>query len=1632
MRGIRTSQLRPSFGTALVVTAACLVSLLPLVARGEDAADAVSPAHRAPAMPAALERKISTHMPVLFVASQGQDSGGTLYTVRSPGLLVLLRKTGITLMQEISKPVSSSQQDAIASRAGAPSMMAHTGNVTFTQQTVEFVGANPDATVEPLERQAAKVNYFFGKDSSRWITGVAAYSRVRYHNLYPGIDLIFYSRGGQLEYDFVVAAGADPDPIRLKIAGNDAFNVTDQGELQVGNGKGAILHRPLLYQNIGNRKRMVAGQFVKINGDTVGFHFAAYDRDKTFIIDPAINLLYSTFVGGVDDDEAYGMTLDAAGNAYIVGLSPSQNFPVTGNAYSPVDPEAGIYFAVVLKFDPSGNLLYSTGLGGEGSGAFGQANYGYAISVDSAGDAWVGGATSTTDFPVTQGAVQSASTGTQDAFLSELSPDGSSLMYSTYFGGTGANFINSLVMNADGSLWMAGGTSAGGFPVTANGVQAKPNGTDNYFVAKVVPGSGGTVQIPYLTYVGGSNASEEVPISAGGGALAVDGSGNVYLAGMTFSGDYPVTSNAYEKPFPLAGGCGDGPTPNSVATLTKFSSNLSQMLYSTVIGGKTESSSGGTEPDCNQAAVSIHLDGQGNIWLTGTTGETDFPITSNAISSQLDTNGSAGVDFFLFELSSDGSTELYGTYLGGSGYDYGDRAAWDANNNIWIVGNSNSTNFPVTSNALQSTNASTGAGGTNISNGYNVTLTELNPTGTQILYSTYFGGSGNDCADGNCQIAIDQGNNIHLAGGTASANFPVTQDAFQPLIADGGQRYNNTGDMFYSVLGTGIIGTVGPTTGGNTGDVTLTISGAGFESGATCDLVLNGTSITATSTIVNSAGTTITCIFALNGAAPGNYNVIVTNTNGTSFADNGAFTVESGGSPNVWTNIVGRGTIRSGVPSTFVLEYGNSGNTDAIFTQIWIVLPTTITVSYTPAAIGAVDGYPQFDYSSVPQYYDMNGQRYVLLAAPRIAPGKTYSLALELEGNTLGSFQVEAYNDVPFYTSEAALKLDLSSVGAMAVRRFSQLVQRVDSGGFPLTLLSISSAASSGGSSAASCLSDIWQAAWGVIPGSGAFNCTASVLGFLLSVISQNMDSVNGGEAVSVGNFVYGAVKGPLLTCAGNLAQQLTGLQYLGAALNAYHALGDCAPYYAGPLAAALSKIAGALDPNEKSGNAGDASALQYVNGTHSLPYNIGFENEATATLPAAEVVVTDQLDPTRVNLSSVTLGPISWGASNVISPPSGVSSYATTYTPSGVTDYVVRAQGSLDADNGLLKWTLQTIDPTTGQPPTDPTVGFLPPDADGVEGQGSVVFNVMPEAGQSTGAKISNSATVVFDANAPINTNSWTNTLDVTPPTSAVTALPATTTQTSFTVSWSGTDVGSGIASYNIYASTNGGGFTLWQSAVSTTSATFTGTVGNTYSFLSQATDEVGNLEPLRTSADTATEIVTSLPPDFSLATTSSSASVSPGGSATFTLNVTPVNGFTAAVSFSCSGLPSEASCSFSPTSVTPSGTAAITTTMTITTMASTAQLQRMLSHSQIVWAVGFFLLPALLRKRRAIWFLILLCLLGFTVGIEGCGGGGNSSSGPSNPGTPAGTSMVIVTATSGSGASAITHTTMVTLTVQ
>ncbi|ADW71045.1 DUF7948 domain-containing protein [Granulicella tundricola] len=1486
---------------------------------------------------------------VSFIENKGQTAPDVLWTAQASGYRAAFLKDSFVL-QTLDWDKAASGKPVVEAAAGSGAGSTVQGGaqkVQIREERIQLSGANSNAIIEPLDERTGKVNLFKGKDPSRWISNAPTYARLHYRNIYPGIDLIFYSHGGRLEYDFVVAAGANPDLIRMKIASADAVSTTAQGELRIG----TTVHKPVLYQNFEHGKSAVEGSFTLVAPNTFGFHFAQYDKSRTFVIDPTISLLYSTYAGGLHNDQAFSITLDAQGNTFIAGWSASEDFPVTGNALQTVRKNIGVYLydIVVMKFDSAGSLMYSTFLGGA------QNDQGTTIVANADGSVYVGGYTQSTDFPVTSNAYQITAGGGLDGFLARISADGSQLLYSTYLGGTGDEAVTSLLPNADGSLWMSGVASQAGLNASATAYQKKPNGVDNSFVGKVQFDANGKLQIPYLTFIGGSQSGQtNGPGEGWPSSLAVDGTGNVYYAGTTQSSDYPVTATAYEQPVTLSHGCANSPNPNTIGVVTKFSPDLSQVLYSTYFGGKTEDQNG--FPYCNQGLTSIHLDTAGDIWLYGYTAESDLPLTSNALSKMLNGNGMAnGQDAFLGELSADGTKLLYGTYIGGSGLDSASMMTVDASGNIWLSGISASTDFPTTANALQPLNNTGGS---------DFTLVQLNPAATSILYSTYFGGT-TDNGFNSVPMAVDANGNIHLTGSTSSASFPVTPNALQQVFANGDSGPDGN-DIFYAELGTGQIVTATPSTGGNVGDATITVNGVGFQIGATCELTLNGATISSASASVSPTGTSISCTFPLAGVVPGTYNIIVLNpNNGTTFMQTAGFVVASGGGPQLWATIVGRPKIRTGVSSVVTVSYGNSGNTDAYMAPMEIDLPANVSATYGVGVSPKLGSGVQATTSAT----TASGMR-IPLMVPHLAAGESRSYQIAItDAVDSDNYTISAQLGSPWYGSLSAANSELSSrsntltTSTSCAAALSGSPTVVDCLDRYLTQYQTSGATAAQAKSLAATLqTELAQSLIGNTPAVSAGTLPSPSSAYVGSTLvvtglpstddtelvhdfatsTQYLFPIDTSHCVVWADNVNDALGGVLYKCTYSIPSPIDGAELFTG--NSYSRLdlitnpGNLIPEFdtcwtksfsvltagteldvqagrpcsmdsdaddpddpAGgqdppppgppdpPTTDTISgTTGGSIDPNAKVGNNGDGSGGHFIRATAPLPYAIFFENQATATLPAAMVVVTDQLDPAKVDLTTLSLGAISFGA-NVIKPKGTANAFTAVYSINS--SLSVRIEGSLNQNTGLLKWTLQSIDPSTGLPPTDPTIGFLPADTDGMKGQASVVFNVALKPGMPTGTQISNAASIIFDTNTPITTPTWVNTIDIDAPVSRVTALPATETTITFPVTWSGTDQGSGIVTYNVYVSDNGGTFTLWQSAVRGVTANYTGTVNHTYGFYSVATDGVGNIEATKNAAETATQIVPGL-----IATTAalsaSSTSTSVGTNVTFTATVTPSAG--------------------------------------------------------------------------------------------------------------------------------------------
>src|SRR5437588_7997577 len=425
-----------------------------------------------------------------FEANRGQTDPQVKFLSRSGDRVVFLTATEAVLALGAPKDLRKEASATTRRPSGLPD-----GGTRAVLRMI-YAGANPNARVIGLGQSSGHAHYFTGNDPARWRTNIPTYARVRYAGLYPGVDLIFYGNQRKLEYDFVVQPGADPGAISLDFQGAQKLEVNRRGDLALQMREGVIWHlKPVVYQDVDGARREIAGRFVVKSAHQIGFQVNSYDTHRPLVIDPA--LTYSTYLGGSGDDGAYGIAVDGSGNFYVTGGTASPNFPTSAGADQTAS--SGAYDAFVAKFDPSGSLVYSTYLGGS------IADEGYRIAVDGSGNAYLTGATLSTNFPTTPGAYQAASGGGIDAFAAKLDPSGASLVYSTYLGGTGDDWAQGIAVDGPNGSYVTGYTSSRNFP-TANAFQATHGaGTNNVFVARLDPGGATLV---YSTYLGGSGEDQ--------------------------------------------------------------------------------------------------------------------------------------------------------------------------------------------------------------------------------------------------------------------------------------------------------------------------------------------------------------------------------------------------------------------------------------------------------------------------------------------------------------------------------------------------------------------------------------------------------------------------------------------------------------------------------------------------------------------------------------------------------------------------------------------------------------------------------------------------------------------------------------------------------------------------------------------------------------------------------------------------------------------------------------------------------------------------------------------------------------------------------------------------------------------
>ncbi len=666
-------------------------------------------------------------LPMSFESNKGQATSRVKFLARGRGYGLMLSSSETVLVLDKNDGSNRAQKGKRSAT---------------TAVSIKLQNANSNPRLIGLDQLSGKTNYFIGNDPTKWQTEIPNYARVKYEDVYPGIDMVYYGTEGQLEYDLVVAPGANPGLIRLGYKGAQSLSISKTGDLIISIDGGSLQqHKPIAYQFIAGRRKGIPSSYVITDKNRVRIAVGSYDSSKELIIDPVIT--YSTYLGGSRNDRAWSVAMDNSGNAYVAGETLSTNFPVA-NAMQPFHSGSSDYpDAWVTKLDSTGTTrIYSTYIGGTSH------DEAYGIALDSSNNVYVLGETFSTDFPI-QNALQPTGAGGLDAFVLKLNSTGSALIYSTFLGGSQNEVVGGIAVDSSGSAYVVGSSQSPNFP-TVNAVRPTYGGgtcsSQNCYDAFVSKVNAAGSSLVYSTYLGGS-------LDERGVGIAIGSSGKAYVTGFTGSTNFP-TANALQS---ASGGGND-------AFVTALTETGTAFLYSTYLGGQGADQGYG-----------IAVDSAGDAYVTGGTASTNFP-TFNA-TQPIRANGA---DAFVTRISAAGTSLVYSTYLGGAvpgrstapatDEESGVGIDLDSASNAYIVGYTDRADFPLF-NPVQS----------HFGGVWDVFVTKLNPFGG-IVYSTYIGGTEQDSGKG---IAVDPSSgDILVCGMALSPNFPI-RNALQPTNAGG-------------------------------------------------------------------------------------------------------------------------------------------------------------------------------------------------------------------------------------------------------------------------------------------------------------------------------------------------------------------------------------------------------------------------------------------------------------------------------------------------------------------------------------------------------------------------------------------------------------------------------------------------------------------------------------------------------------------------------------------------------------------------------------------------------------------------------------------------------------------------------
>jgi uncharacterized repeat protein (TIGR01451 family) len=958
------------------------------------------------------------HSPLLFEPNVGQTNPAVRFIARgSDYALFLTEKEAVLALPAKSAAGPSKSKSALA----------------MASLHLSLAGANPSIELSGSDQRDSTSNYFIGNNPRNWHTGVPHYARVRYKAVYPGIDLIYYGRQGQLEYDFEVAPGADPRQVVLEFDGTDQITLNPEGDLLLAAGGGEVkLHAPRVYQIYGDQQRMVESKFVfrdkepgnreksrEKNGekrDQISFQIGNYDRTRQLVIDPVLS--YSTYVGGSGQESCSAITgntvmpglpgapvipgtpgcpgtaVDLGGNIYIAGSTTSVDFPPQPGVGGSLHGIANIF---VSEFNSIGTSILSTYLGGTDAG---EVDYTAGITIDSGLNVILAGVTNSSTFPTSGAPFQTSpgTSGTGHVFVSKIAPGGVGqsitalpLSYSTYLHGNGTDLAAGVAVDTLGNIYVSGTTTSTNFPTTPGSLAFTPPGSSEFFFAKLDPSLNGTPGLLYSTYIGGTTVPAGATPVATGGGIAVDSDCNAYVTGGTNYTNLPVL-NAYQAaPNPFNGGVdawiGEFKIPLGATCSSTNSSDYVQN-YLTYFGG--------TGVDI---AYGIAVDSAFNAYITGGTNSSDLAIggvigVQSAIGCAVaySNNTCPLPEAFVAKFTPPVTTGTtpglvtlsYATYLGGppppvvdNGLTVGLAIAVNTTSGALVTGLTSSTDFTIFGTGTNVFQPAYGGGA------YDAFFAQIDTlTGTCVVnticpsYSSFLGGSGADIGTG---IAIDSQQNVYLAGETTSTNFP-TAAPFQSAL-------NGPSDAFETKLGSSVnlpttitkAPSPNPVGLGNAVTFSYTITNDGDQTSGvvfTDSLAPGATFVSATASpggtcpSPQNGTTSVTCsIGTMTAAQTATVSIIVTPTTAGPITNGGGVTepalqsVITQPPVTVYDYAVSvlapaAQTVPAGVPAVYTVQVTPTGPIPETVTLACGTLPTSVTCNFNNASIANLNNGP--------------------------------------------------------------------------------------------------------------------------------------------------------------------------------------------------------------------------------------------------------------------------------------------------------------------------------------------------------------------------------------------------------------------------------------------------------------------------------------------------------------------------------------------------------------------------------------------------------------------------------------------------------------------------------------------------